>query len=335
MASALRSKVVNIALSHVNTVGGKAPGDDKFISYYNQIAGTKFSVDSTPWCAIFVTYCLRMAGVPTSICPNFAGPVTVQNKFLAPKGQYMLRGTYTPKTGDLIFFNWDKRSEPLHHVGIIEKVDGAKVYTIEGNSKGGYSDYGVRHKSYPLTSGFITGYGALDYEQTGVSPNPTQPAQPVQQTPAAPVEPEQKTPANVIRPKQYATYVKSFQSWLNKNYGATLAVDGSCGPKTKKAAVKALQSHLNTTYSAGLKVDGRFGPATIAAVRDHAQLHPGAKGNLVYLAQGLLYGSGVSAGGFDGSYGPMMRSAIATYQTRKRIARDGVIGVNTWSCLVR
>ena len=41
--------------------------------------------------------------------------------------------TYTPREGDIIFFDWD--SDGLaNHVGIVEKVKDGKVHTIEGNS---------------------------------------------------------------------------------------------------------------------------------------------------------------------------------------------------------
>ena len=56
MIANLRQTLVNSALEYVGVTGGTAPGDDIFISYYNQLAGTSFSVNTTPWCAIFMTY---------------------------------------------------------------------------------------------------------------------------------------------------------------------------------------------------------------------------------------------------------------------------------------
>ena len=71
MATDYRKKIVESALSYLGTTEPK--GDDQFITAYNKWAGTKFSVNSTPWCAIFVTFNARMVGVPTNIIPNFAG----------------------------------------------------------------------------------------------------------------------------------------------------------------------------------------------------------------------------------------------------------------------
>ena len=39
------------------------------------------------------------------------------------------------KHGDIIFFDWaDKHDGSADHVGIVEKVENGRVYTIEGNS---------------------------------------------------------------------------------------------------------------------------------------------------------------------------------------------------------
>lgn len=47
----------------------------------------------------------------------------------------------------------------MSHTGIVEKVDGSKVYTIEGNT----SDQ-VARRSYALGSSRIVGYGRSAYD---------------------------------------------------------------------------------------------------------------------------------------------------------------------------
>ena len=42
--------------------------------------------------------------------------------------------TYVPMTGNIIFFDWQQDGH-TDHVGIVEKVENGKVFTIEGNSK--------------------------------------------------------------------------------------------------------------------------------------------------------------------------------------------------------
>ena len=54
-----------------------------------------------------------------------------------------------PKPGDLIFFRSlkDIRANDLNHVGLVEKIDDKRVFTIEGNSSNA-----VRQREYDLTN---------------------------------------------------------------------------------------------------------------------------------------------------------------------------------------
>ena len=73
--------------------------------------------------------------------------------------RYKARGTYTPKTGDLIFFNLTTPSDGwLDHIGFVLWCDGSAVYTIEGNR----SNKVVLYR-YELSDTDITGYGVLPY----------------------------------------------------------------------------------------------------------------------------------------------------------------------------
>ena len=282
MAVDYRAKIVSSALSHVNTVGGKASGDDKFINYYNSICGTHFDVDTTPWCAIFVTYNIRKSNVPVSVCPSFAGCTAFRDSYMIPKKIWKLRTSgYVPKPADLIFFNWNKKTNVLQHVGIVEKVVGSTVYTIEGNSKDSYGRYAVRHKSYPMSSAYIVGYGAIPYESI------TNATTAIKSTSDATVSTPVKT-TQTAQKANYSTYIQSFQKWLNANYNSGLTVDGSYGPATKKAGIKALQTVLNQN-GAKLKVDGIWGANTKAAVQKYGNLKYGSKGTLVYIAQDFIY----------------------------------------------
>ena len=66
-------------------------------------------------------------------------------------------GSYIPKRGDIIFFDWDNDGIS-DHVGIVERAENGTVYTIEGNS----GDV-CRSGSYEVGSGCIFGYGVPDY----------------------------------------------------------------------------------------------------------------------------------------------------------------------------
>ncbi len=64
------------------------------------------------------------------------------------------------KYGDIIFFDWtDSNDGQADHVGIVEKIENGKVYTIEGNSSGDM----CKQKDYDINSSVILGYGTPEY----------------------------------------------------------------------------------------------------------------------------------------------------------------------------
>lgn len=71
----------------------------------------------------------------------------------------------SPKVGDQIFFTYS--NDGYDHTGIVVKIDGGRVYTIEGNTSGeeGVVDNGggVFEKSYALGYSQIGGYGRPNY----------------------------------------------------------------------------------------------------------------------------------------------------------------------------
>ena len=165
MITEYRKNIVQLAEMYVGT---EVPnGDDKFIKFYNELTGAGFSVNGTAWCAIFVTYCARHVGIPTSVIPNFASCTTSRDSFWKPNTRWKSRTEYTPEAGDIIYFDWDL-SGNCDHVGIVKDVDDNYIYTIEGNtssasgvvSNGG----GVAKKKYKLTASYIAGYGRPNWD---------------------------------------------------------------------------------------------------------------------------------------------------------------------------
>lgn len=140
--------LVAVDQSQVGNVGG-AP----YWSWYG------FS-SRVEWCAIFVSWCADQCGlIDSGAMPRFSGVGTGVNWF-QPRGQW-LPGSATPEPGMLIFFKWyGSDSLIADHVGIVEKVEGGKIYTIEGNS----GDM-VRRKSYPIRYGEILGYGKIFHDE--------------------------------------------------------------------------------------------------------------------------------------------------------------------------
>ena len=63
--------------------------------------------------------------------------------------------TYQPSAGTIIFFDWNGDGNP-DHVGIVEKCENGRVYTVEGNS----GDV-VRQRNYIVGARVIIGYGEI------------------------------------------------------------------------------------------------------------------------------------------------------------------------------
>ena len=136
--------LVAVAQSQVGNVGGTP-----YWSWYG------FS-SRVEWCAIFVSWCADQCGlIDSGAVPKFSGCGTGVNWFQS-RGQW-LPGSATPEPGMLIFFKWYGSDATIaDHVGIVERVEDGRIYTIEGNS----NDM-VRRNSYPVGYGEIKGYGVL------------------------------------------------------------------------------------------------------------------------------------------------------------------------------
>jgi len=144
-------EIVAVALSQVGNVGGQP-----YWSWY----GFNSRVE---WCACFVSWCANECGyIDAGVMPKFAGCTGGSNWFKA-RGQWQ-DGSYEPRPGDLIFFDWDNKGssgpqdDVPDHVGIVERVENGVVYTVEGNS----SD-SCRQRSYNVGHYEIWGYGCPIY----------------------------------------------------------------------------------------------------------------------------------------------------------------------------
>lgn len=138
-------EIVTVALSQVGNVGG-----EPYWSWYG------FS-SRVEWCACFVSWCAEQCGyIDTGVIPKFAGCTSQGVPWFRERSQWQ-DGSYTPKSGDIIFFDWDTSGD-ADHVGIVERVENGRVYTVEGNS----GDE-CRQRDYPLGSSVIYGYGVPAY----------------------------------------------------------------------------------------------------------------------------------------------------------------------------
>lgn len=128
------------------------------------------------------------------------------------------------------------------------------------------------------------------------------------------------------------TTIKYIQETLNNRYGTGIAVDGYYGSNTKKALVKGLQIELNNQYGAGLSIDGIFGAKTKSAC---PIVRKGAKGNITWLIQAMLYCRGYNTNGIDGVYGDGTKNAVYNFQKNNGLIADGICGKNTFEKLFK
>lgn len=107
------------------------------------------------WCAAFISWLANELGYLNTLIPKTASVPTMVRWFRA-NGQ-LQKKTYEPKPGEIIFFDWNVDGHP-DHVGLVEKVENGRIYTIEGNSKDE-----CRRREYSITSKHVHSYGTPLY----------------------------------------------------------------------------------------------------------------------------------------------------------------------------
>ena len=172
-----RTDIVNVALSQVGYLEG---------TYFDELSGeicgnlnaTEYGEwynQQDQWCAIFVSWCAGVAGVPENVVIKHAytptGLLWYRNEGRAYTRARVEAGVYTPKAGDLIYFKSASTRNPTNHVGIVTGYRDGVVYTVEGNtsSPSVFSSGGtVARKSYAITNTYIVYICSPDYELSGL-----------------------------------------------------------------------------------------------------------------------------------------------------------------------
>lgn len=212
------------------------------------------------WCGAYVScmfmYAFGLEVAKKLLCGNLHCYTPSGASYFKKKGRYIKRGKGKPKRGDVVFF-YSKAKGRIGHVGIVRKVSGSKVYTIEGNTSGASSlvtnGGGVRMKSYSMSSTYIDGYGRPPYSD--VSEDDIK---------------QYELGDRTLSKGMSGPDVKELQEKLlalNHDLGR-YGADGDFGEDTE-GAVKAFQK------DAKLEIDGIAGPKTFAAL---AAVEPIEKG---------------------------------------------------------
>ena len=148
--------------------------DQKYPNWYN------YKKQTVAWCDMFVDWAFLQAFGYKKALELLCQPeksagagCTYSAGYYKAKGQFYWSN---PQPGDQIFFGTSLND--CYHTGIVEKVEGGKVYTIEGNSNDR-----VERCGYNLTSTRIVGYGRPKFdkeEEPKTEPKP-EPAKTVEQ----------------------------------------------------------------------------------------------------------------------------------------------------------
>lgn len=241
------NKIIEIAANEIgyleknskNSLESKTAnaGNKNYTKYWEDIYP---SFQGQPWCLCFVIWCFVKAYGASEAKKLLNMPAYT---FYTPTAAQWFKNNKqwcrTPQIGDIIFF---KNSTRICHVGLVYKVDNAKVYTIEGNTNGGSTleanGGAVAKKSYSLSYGKIAGYGRPNYKDFSII----------------------QLPDEIIKKGKKNNSVLMIQKALNL-VGYKLVEDGDFGPKTENA-LKDFQSKHN------LEVDGEYGPQTKKALQE-------------------------------------------------------------------
>ena len=194
------SKVIIIAKSQV----GYAETPENITKYSAYFEGTDFYNGSkgngtswgVAWCDIFFDYCMCQAfGMENArkiICqPKNSYGAGCRESYRYYK-QAKRTGT-TPKIGAQIFFSNDGTEDGINHTGIVIKIEGNKVYTIEGNKNNKVSEC-----SYSKSNKTIYGYGYPKYDEIASESAP------------APVVPSESNSSSSIEEMATRTYRGEF-----------------------------------------------------------------------------------------------------------------------------
>lgn len=178
-----------------------------------------------PWCAAFVVAVFEACGL-SHLIPCYASCQQMISAF-KKWGRFVTSKSYSPKEGDIIFYNWDGDMQS-DHVGIVTKNSFGTMTVIEGN----YKDT-VAYRTISVGNSSIMGYGTPAYDSVSGTNSTVSYFSLLGKYDAESI---QKFPR--LSNGSKGTYVKILQLLLRVHQGSSLEVDGDFGTKTKSALIK-------------------------------------------------------------------------------------------------
>lgn len=296
------SKVVEVAKSQVGYLEKRSAkdldsktgnaGSGNYTKY-----GKWYGVNPALWCAQFVCWCFAQAYGSTAkemLCGGYSAACETMRSRFIKAGRY----DKNPKVGSCIFFS-GTRHAGANHIGIVWKVDGSKIYTIEGNTSGanGVVDNGggVAQKSYSKSYSRIMGYGHPKFDVGGSSQTTT------------------SKPTTTTKPSSST----STSSKSNK-----ISVDGEWGKSTTRAAQRVFCTTIDGIVSRQVAKYKKYMPACLSSSWEFKSSGYHGGSELIKAIQKWL---GVSADGLCG------QGTIKALQRKLGCTADGIMGKNTVS----
>ncbi|MDP9843806.1 CHAP domain-containing protein [Streptosporangium lutulentum] len=129
----------------------EGPGQhSKFGEWYSLTVDQDPQYKTAPWCDMFIAWAAERADVEEFV-GQFAWTPS-HARWFETQGAW----SQTPEAGSLIFFDWSggKDIKGIDHVGVVERVEGGTIHTIEGNVDGVWLKRKARDESK------VVGYGS-------------------------------------------------------------------------------------------------------------------------------------------------------------------------------
>lgn len=127
-ASPVRDNIQKVFLAEVGTKEATGKNDGERVESYLKTCGLK---KGNPWCAAFVNWCFRAAGIVLKI----TNPAYSPNWFPKDKLTY-IRGKNLPfevKKGDCVGYYFAEHKR-IAHIGFVDEWNDKYVITVEGNT---------------------------------------------------------------------------------------------------------------------------------------------------------------------------------------------------------
>ena len=154
--------ISEVMLNYLEKKTNKDLDDFKLNAGYNNY--TLFWRDIYPsfqalaWCACFVVWCARKAGLGADTVPSIWSCTSMRN-WAKERNQWYARSA-APLAGDFVIYQ-DSSGNPCH-IGLVVKVDNSNIYTVEGNTSTGSgfeaNGGGTARKTWARTNTRIHGY---------------------------------------------------------------------------------------------------------------------------------------------------------------------------------